>query len=311
MAVAPQELEPKSGALKQPELKRTMEPSSNHFAVRKTFLELQDSLCLKEWCGSMRRVKSCPDLTETHPVQSEPIPPTPEVSPRAEKSMAPDELQPTAPRTRLSSQAVPFRPPMVAHSTTYYAVPSVPRGGQEPQPGTLPAAVLSVPPTLTAVPTPMTFAQSKPVPPVPQVILGSPMLPSIGSGGHATGECKPCVFFHKKGCATGRTCLFCHLCQPGEKQRRKQEKSQRRLFSTSVSCVAHAHMLQAFSYLTPPPAHQGKPPRTRAEPGASDQLVRRKLEGPMAIGCASPYEDNQFIACCLVFDSSGYPSLVS
>ena len=206
--------------------------SGNHFVVHNTFLELQDSPSLKEWCGSMRRVKSCPDLHGLHPAaESEqspppPVPPTPEVSPCAKRryslrssptsqaaevpGRAGDELQPNASRTRLSSQASPYRPPPnpCAHSTTYYAVPAVQRAVVQHQ--VLPRSTQSAPKTTV---------------PVPPVILGSAALPSIGSGGHATGECKPCVFFHKKGCATGRTCLFCHLCQPGERQRRKHEKS--------------------------------------------------------------------------------------
>jgi len=45
---------------------------------------------------------------------------------------------------------------------------------------------------------------------------------SQGSSAHGTGQCKPCAFFHTKGCQSGTACLFCHACPPGEKQRRKQ-----------------------------------------------------------------------------------------
>jgi len=45
---------------------------------------------------------------------------------------------------------------------------------------------------------------------------------SQGSSAHGTGQCKPCAFFHTKGCQSGAACLFCHICPPGEKQRRKQ-----------------------------------------------------------------------------------------
>lgn len=48
-------------------------------------------------------------------------------------------------------------------------------------------------------------------------------LPSTGSGSHAVGRCKPCAFFHTKGCQSGASCLFCHLCPPRERQRRKQQ----------------------------------------------------------------------------------------
>jgi len=50
-----------------------------------------------------------------------------------------------------------------------------------------------------------------------------PALPSIGSLGHAAGFCKPCAFIYKAGCQAGVSCRFCHLCAPGEKQRRKRE----------------------------------------------------------------------------------------
>merc|ERR1711972_988391 len=47
-------------------------------------------------------------------------------------------------------------------------------------------------------------------------------LPSEGSNAHASGQCKPCAFFHDKGCQSGATCQFCHLCPPREVQRRKR-----------------------------------------------------------------------------------------
>jgi len=48
-------------------------------------------------------------------------------------------------------------------------------------------------------------------------------LPTRGSLGHFTGQCKPCVFVNTKGCRSGYECQFCHLCAPGEKKRRKRE----------------------------------------------------------------------------------------
>lgn len=47
-------------------------------------------------------------------------------------------------------------------------------------------------------------------------------MPSIGSVNHAGRRCKPCAFYHTKGCGNERECLFCHLCSPGEKQRRRR-----------------------------------------------------------------------------------------
>lgn len=55
--------------------------------------------------------------------------------------------------------------------------------------------------------------------------LGSPEVPTLGSIGHLLRLCKPCAFVNTKGCKDGISCKFCHLCEPGEKKRRKKEKS--------------------------------------------------------------------------------------
>ena len=51
---------------------------------------------------------------------------------------------------------------------------------------------------------------------------------------HDSSSCRPCAFFHTKGCAlqsvgrqknrgqSGTQCSFCHLCPPGEKKRRQK-----------------------------------------------------------------------------------------
>jgi|Transcript_113974 hypothetical protein len=46
---------------------------------------------------------------------------------------------------------------------------------------------------------------------------------SLGSAGHHKGICKPCAFVYKGGCESGAQCQYCHLCPPGEKQRRKRQ----------------------------------------------------------------------------------------
>jgi hypothetical protein len=50
--------------------------------------------------------------------------------------------------------------------------------------------------------------------------LGGPELPSIGSLLHHKGECRPCTFFHTRGCENKEDCQFCHLCGPREKKKR-------------------------------------------------------------------------------------------
>lgn len=47
---------------------------------------------------------------------------------------------------------------------------------------------------------------------------------TLGSVGHEVGNCKPCAFVYTKGCQSGAQCAFCHLCPPGEKDRRKKVK---------------------------------------------------------------------------------------
>lgn len=62
--------------------------------------------------------------------------------------------------------------------------------------------------------------------------LGSPELPTVGSAGHRSGNCKPCAFAHTKGCENGANCAFCHLCGPGEKKRRQKQ----RVAQQAVAC---------------------------------------------------------------------------
>jgi len=54
--------------------------------------------------------------------------------------------------------------------------------------------------------------------------LGTQEMPTLGSTAHAFGTCRPCAFFHSKGCGNGVNCTFCHLCPAGEKKRRQKEK---------------------------------------------------------------------------------------
>lgn len=59
---------------------------------------------------------------------------------------------------------------------------------------------------------------------LPQPCLGSPEMPTVGSAGHNLGACKPCAFFHTRGCENDVQCSFCHLCPPDEKRRRAKDK---------------------------------------------------------------------------------------
>merc|ERR1719231_1755474 len=61
-----------------------------------------------------------------------------------------------------------------------------------------------------------------PVPPAPPAPLGSARCPTVGSAKHFCGGCKPCAFFHTKGCESGINCEFCHVCGPNEKKKRQR-----------------------------------------------------------------------------------------
>jgi type IV secretory pathway VirB10-like protein len=66
--------------------------------------------------------------------------------------------------------------------------------------------------------------------------LGSVQLPTVGSVGHYSRKCKPCVFVHTKGCTSGTECQFCHLCEPGEKRRRQQGMLEKRKRQQQQRC---------------------------------------------------------------------------
>ena len=55
---------------------------------------------------------------------------------------------------------------------------------------------------------------------------GTSELPSVGSSGHHTGDCKPCSFLYSaRGCRNGAMCMFCHLCDRSEKKRRQKMRA--------------------------------------------------------------------------------------
>lgn len=97
-----------------------------------------------------------------------------------------------------------------------------------PAPELLPAGVQGLPmyqiPAAPSAP-PVLPQGAHSVPPPPSApAVGSPELPSVGSQGHAAGQCKPCAFLYTKGCENGVSCQFCHLCEDGERQRRRKAK---------------------------------------------------------------------------------------
>mmetsp|Transcript_54715 Transcript_54715/g.143244 ORF Transcript_54715/g.143244 Transcript_54715/m.143244 type:complete len:95 (+) Transcript_54715:2-286(+) len=75
------------------------------------------------------------------------------------------------------------------------------------------------------------------------------LVTSIGSAAHATGECKPCIFYRQiVGCAKGADCLFCHI-RHARQERRRLCKSKRhrykKLIQAQVDAMAEGEALVA------------------------------------------------------------------
>lgn len=81
------------------------------------------------------------------------------------------------------------------------------------------------PPPPAAAPASLPAAFAVPPPPFGPA-LGSTELPSVGSAEHIIGMCRPCAFYHTKGCEQGLSCRFCHFCGPEERKLRKRHKSE-------------------------------------------------------------------------------------
>lgn len=103
---------------------------------------------------------------------------------------------------------------------------------------TMPATAPTLPPPVALPPHQVFAAGPAPSPPLPPQCGSWPPsarrqpageqlcrhdIPSVGSAGHHLGLCTPCDFA-SRGCRAGNSCEFCHLCGPGESQRRKKER---------------------------------------------------------------------------------------
>jgi len=145
----------------------------------------------------------------------------------------PESKAPTEPaksvRQRAAPPPPPAAPPVLAPWLSVGQAPppehvalSLPR---EPEPPpTSPLLVLPQPPAWSGMLQDVRIPAAVPPPPPAQPELGSEACPTVGSAGHFLGLCKPCAFFHTKGCQGGTSCVFCHLCQSGEKKRRQKAR---------------------------------------------------------------------------------------
>eukprot|EP00439_Symbiodinium_sp_Y106_P046525 s2176_g5.t3 len=223
---------------------------SGHLNIRNTFLDLEDAPSLAEQIRGLRRVSSCPVLGESHREAHENNPQTvqtPEVAPKSPPSephvqdQAKEQIDQTdqaAARTRLSSNAKMFQPkPMAtvpAPSTTYFATPpSRTYAMQGVQSQMLPSQpsvwawsqqFQSLPGTCES-PNQKGLLLSTGSPSVsmskPKVILGSAALPSVGSGGHATGSAHQLELFASTLAACRVTDAEVFTCGPAEGKHRR------------------------------------------------------------------------------------------
>jgi len=58
---------------------------------------------------------------------------------------------------------------------------------------------------------------------------------SIGSIGHATNECSPCIFWFKKSCAKGLHCDYCHFQHKGQRNKRIRPSKKTRMQMRSAA----------------------------------------------------------------------------
>lgn len=73
---------------------------------------------------------------------------------------------------------------------------------------------------------------------LPEALLA----PEAKMQAHLRGECKPCAYYWDKedGCRRGEACEFCHLCDEGERKRRKKEKARQQSIMKSMMKQANA-----------------------------------------------------------------------
>jgi len=149
--------------------------------------------------GAITTTEICPEET-AQSVRQRPAPPPPPA--------APPVLAPGLSSCWQTGQA----PPPTHMALTQPPAWAIALEGMSPE-VQKPALVLPPPPP-------------PPPPPRAQPVVGSKSCPTVGSAGHQLGLCKPCAFFYTKGCQGGTSCVFCHLCPPGEKKRRQKARHQ-------------------------------------------------------------------------------------
>lgn len=66
-------------------------------------------------------------------------------------------------------------------------------------------------------------------------------LPSVGSAGHAEGNCAPCLFWLSQRCLKGRHCMYCHIVHKGQKKKRIRPSKRTRELRKGIASGQQPH----------------------------------------------------------------------
>lgn len=173
-----------------------------------------------------------------HQFQERPMPPPPAgAAPAQALHELPKRCMPPPPPCappKLSPQAQPWEcapppgmsmPPPPPVAAPEQVLQRLPKTSMPPSPPYAPPKLSPQAQLLACAPAPPTWScETNTAEPLVESMVGSSTMPTVGSAGHRLGTCKPCAFFHTKGCGNGQRCSFCHLCESGEKKRRQKVK---------------------------------------------------------------------------------------
>lgn len=135
------------------------------------------------------------------------------------------------------------------------ALPNVQCATLPPPPPTAPPAQIFELTTLMLPPPPLQAPQLRIAEALPETRLGTAEMPTVGSAEHHSGNCKPCAFLFTKGCNSGLSCSFCHLCAPGEKKRRQKIKHATAKMSAKLATSGSDLHVATASATSSPAAH--------------------------------------------------------
>lgn len=100
----------------------------------------------------------------------------------------------------------------------------------------------------------------------------NPLIPSIGSAGHATGNCYRCGFFPKGRCQNGYNCQFCHF---GHLRQRKQKATKGKKTEANPTEDVKPVVSPTRAAVQPPPGvFHSSPVQPQTPPGHHSSAVQ-------------------------------------